>query len=141
MIVIHENKKIKLDTHKMYSIEDRYICTPLEMHTLSEAGLIMPEKTKQELVPAIIKSKGNKCEPQYGQPGDVIFIRPTAGTWFNGADGKKDLLVVRQTEIISILEQKDFETIENNTMDEHVKTVREADILGLHGDNKTEEHE
>lgn len=115
MVVINKEKKVKLDVANSIQIEDRYLVQPLVKHNVTEKGIIVPETSKQEFVPCVIVKKGPLADA--GEIGDYIFIRSSAGVLFGNAD-EQNYIVVRKSEIITIIPADKAEIIDNLTIEE-----------------------
>ena len=115
MIIVKENVKLKFDFSHVVAIEDRLVCRPMIIHGMTEGGIIIPEKTKQEFIPMEVFRKGP--DVKYTEIGDYVLIRPTAGVFF-GSSLEDTYVIIRQSEILTYLPKDTALPIDNPTQDE-----------------------
>lgn len=123
--------KKKVSPLAMNMIQDRIFARVLRISEKNEKGVYLPEGSKKEYACAVVLKIG----PEVGSPikkGCAVIFRPTAGTLIKEDD--HEFIILRETELLSFVDEKDFEDFEFANNNDEPKKNRIPIILDIKGE-------
>ncbi|MBF13003.1 MAG: co-chaperone GroES [Legionellales bacterium] len=91
-------------------IGNRVAIEPFEASNKTSGGIFLPEESKQKVTKGFVRyvGPGSKVDGQWDpcpvKPGDTVLFDQYAGSPISVTGHDKDLIVMRDTDIIGILE-------------------------------------